>query len=104
MVEKYDQLRAQNKISSEEGSCLQDEKTAVHTYQGRLRDKLTEAMEKGTGLFRGVSRDASSLGKSLSEILKKMFGQVVPTSIPSWKWAPDRSRATRPKWSSRRQT
>ena len=82
MVEKYDQLRAQNKISSEEGSCLQDEKTAVHTFQGRLRDKLTETMEKGTGLFRGVSRDASSLGKSLSEILKKMFGQVVPDLYP----------------------
>src|SRR5271157_3280078 len=82
MVEKYDQLRAQNKISSEEGSCLQDEKTAVHTSQGRLRDKLTEAMEKGTGLFRGGSRDASSLGKSLGEILKKMFGQVVPDLYP----------------------
>ena len=39
-------------------------------------------MEKGTGMFRGVSRDASSLGKSLSEILKKLFGQVVPDLYP----------------------
>jgi hypothetical protein len=82
MVEKYDQLRAQNKITPDEAVCLQDEKNAVLGYQSRLRDKLTEAMEKGTGLFRGVSRDALSLGKTLSEILKKLFGHVVPDLYP----------------------
>jgi hypothetical protein len=82
MVEEYDQLRSQNKITSEEATCLQDEKNAVLGYQNRLRDKLTEAMERGTGLFRGVARDASSLGKTLGEILKKLFGQVVPDLYP----------------------
>ena len=56
MVEKYDQLRAQNKITTDEATCLQDEKNSVLGYQSRLRDKLTEAMEKGTGMFRGVPR------------------------------------------------
>jgi len=79
MVETYDQLRAQNKINSEQATCLQDEKNLVLTYlRPRLRDKLTDAMEKGTGLFRGVARDAASLGKSLSEIHKGLFGHVVP--------------------------
>lgn len=82
MVEKYDQLRAQNKINSEEATCLQDEKNTALTYQSRLRDKLTDAMEKGTGLFRGVARDAASLGKSLSEIHKGLFGHVVPDLYP----------------------
>ncbi|HEV8712698.1 MAG TPA: BREX system P-loop protein BrxC, partial [Candidatus Binatia bacterium] len=82
MVEKYDQLRAEKKITSDEATCLQDEKNTALGYQSRLRDKLTEAMEKGTGLFRGVARDASSLGKSLSEILKKLFGSVVPDLYP----------------------
>jgi hypothetical protein len=82
MVEKYDQLRAQNKISTEESSCLQDEKSTVLGYEARLRDKLVEAMERGTGLFRGVSRDASSLGKSLGEILKKAYGQAIPDLYP----------------------
>jgi hypothetical protein len=82
MVEKYDQLRAQNKITNEEATCLQDEKTTALTYQTRLRDKIIEALEKGTGLFRGVSRDGADLGKSLSEILKKLFGQVVPDLYP----------------------
>ena len=51
-------------------------------YQSRLRDKLTEAMEQGTGLFRGVAWDAASLGKNLGEILKKLFGTAVPDLYP----------------------
>jgi len=82
MVEKYDQMRAQSKINADEATCLQDEKTAVLNYESRLRDKLTEAMERGTGLFRGVSRDASALGKNLSEILKKLYGYAIPDLYP----------------------
>jgi hypothetical protein len=82
MVEKYDQLRAQNKITTEEATCLQDEKNAVITYQSRLQDKLTQVMEKGTGLFQGVAWEAASLGKNLSEILKTLFGHVVPDLYP----------------------
>jgi hypothetical protein len=39
-------------------------------------------MEQGTGLFRGVAWDAASLGKSLSEILKKLLSIVVPDLYP----------------------
>jgi hypothetical protein len=82
MVEKYDQLRAQNRISAEESSCLDAEKKAVLNNQNRLRDKFTEAMEHGTGLFRGVSWDASSLGKTLNEIYRNLYGNVVPDLYP----------------------
>ncbi len=82
MVEVYDQMRAQSKINADQATCLQDEKTAVLNYESRLRDKLTEAMERGTGVFRGVARDASSLGKSLGEILKKLYGYAVPDLYP----------------------
>jgi hypothetical protein len=82
MVDKYNQLSAQQKISPDEATCLQDERNSKNAYESRLRDKLTEAMERGTGMFRGVHRDASALGKGLSEILKKLFGQVVPDLYP----------------------
>jgi hypothetical protein len=82
MVDKYNQLSAQQKISPDEAACLQDEKNAKNAYENRLRDKLTEAMERGTGMFRGVQKDASALGKGLAEILKKLFGQVVPDLYP----------------------
>jgi hypothetical protein len=82
MVEKYDQLRAQSKITHEEATCLQDEKNAVMGLESRLQAKLTEALQKGTGMFRGVARDAASLGKTLSEIIRKLLDQVVPDLYP----------------------
>ncbi len=82
MVDKYSQMSAQQKISPDEATCLQDEKNSKNGFETRLRDKLTEAMERGTGMFRGVQKDASALGKGLSEILKKLFGQVVPDLYP----------------------
>ncbi len=82
MVDKYNQLSAQQKISRDEATCLQDERNSQNGYETRLRDKLTEAMERGTGMFRGVQKDASALGKGLGEILKKLFGQVVPDLYP----------------------
>ncbi len=82
MVDKYNQLSAQQKISPDEATCLQDERNAKNGFENRLRDKLTEAMERGTGMFRGVQKDASALGKSLSEILKKLFGQAMPDLYP----------------------
>jgi hypothetical protein len=82
MVEKYDQLRAQSKISTDEAACLQDEKNAVLNLESRLRDKLAGTLEKGTGMFRGVAREAASLGKSLSEIVRKLLDQVIPDLYP----------------------
>lgn len=82
MVDKYNQMSAQQKISPDEATCLQDEKNSKNGYETRMRDKLTEAMERGTGMFRGVQKDASALGKGLGEILKKLFGQVVPDLYP----------------------
>ena len=74
MVDKYNQLKAQQKISQDEATCLRDEENSQNGYEVRLQNKLTETMERGTGMFRGVQRDASSLGKALGEILKKLFG------------------------------
>ncbi|HEY1307294.1 MAG TPA: BREX system P-loop protein BrxC [Vicinamibacterales bacterium] len=82
MVDKYNQLSAQQKISPDEATSLQDEKNSEHNFENRVRDKLTEAMERGTGMFRGIQKDASALGKGLNEILKKLFGQVVPDLYP----------------------
>lgn len=82
MVDKYNQLSAQQKISPDEATCLQDEKNSKNGYETRLRDKLTKAMEIGTGMFRGVQKDASALGRGLGDILKKLLGQVVPDLYP----------------------
>jgi uncharacterized protein YdbL (DUF1318 family) len=87
MIDKYKQLRAQNKISPNESECLRDEESLEQTLRSRLRDKLTDALESGTGMFRGVASDASSLGKTLGEIVKKFLGKAVPDLYPKLEMA-----------------
>ncbi|MCL4299606.1 MAG: BREX system P-loop protein BrxC [Anaerolineae bacterium] len=82
MVTKYDQLRAQNKITNEEVACLSSEKVEVMRVQSRLRDKLLEALQAGSGLFQGVSKDGSALGKTVGEIFKALFDFAVPDLYP----------------------
>jgi hypothetical protein len=82
MVSKYDQLRAQNRITNEEAACLADEKNETIRLRSRLQEKVIEALEKGQGLFRGVSKDAATLGKTASEIFKKFFDYAVPDLYP----------------------
>ena len=82
MILNYDQLRFQNKISNDEAALLQAEKTEEVKLQRLLRDKLIEALAKGQGLFKGVSKDAAALGRSLDEILKKFYELAVPDLYP----------------------
>ena len=82
MVAKYDQMRAQNRITGEEAALLQAEKTEGVRLQTRLRDKLAEAIERGQGIFRGIAKDAPGLGKSVAEIFRKLFDFAVPDLYP----------------------
>lgn len=82
MVNKYDQLRAQNRITPEETACLSDEKGEVLRYRNRLRDKALAALEAGAGIFQGVATDGSALGRNLSEIVKAFLDSVVPALYP----------------------
>lgn len=82
MIAKYEQLRAQNRITTEESSLLANEASEANRYRSRLRDKMIEALEQGQGLFQGKSKDAASLGKNVGEIFKKFFDAAVPELFP----------------------
>jgi len=82
MVGKYDQLRAQGKITKEEASSLAAEKTEALRLEERLKERLETALANGRGFFRGVSKDGAALGKTLSEILKALFDYAVPDLYP----------------------
>ncbi len=82
MVNKYEQLRAQNRITPEETACLSDEKGEVLRYRNRLRDKALAALEAGTGIFQGVATDGSALGRNLGEIIKAFLDNAVPALYP----------------------
>lgn len=82
MVAKYDQMRGQNKITPEEAVCLQDEKHEVNRLLSRLKDKVSDALQSGTGLFRGTAKSGADLGNTLSEIFKGLFDFTVPDLYP----------------------
>ena len=77
-------------------------RTPCLDYESRLRDKLTEAMERGTGMFRGVSRGRlRRWARASARSSRSSSATPSPTSTRSWRWAPGRSRGTRPSTSSR---
>jgi len=82
MVGKYDQLRAQGKITKEEGASLAAEKTEALRLEERLKERLDKALAAGRGFFRGVSKDGAALGRTLNEILKALFAFAVPDLYP----------------------
>lgn len=82
MVSKYERLRAQNRITNEEAACLTTENGEIIRLQNRLREKLIDALQQGTGLFKGVSKDGSALGKTIGEIFKGMFDLAMPDLYP----------------------
>src|SRR5215211_7545493 len=82
MVSKYQQLQSQNKISNEEATSLTHERNEQRRIRSSLVGKLSEAIAGGEGIFQGVTRDASDLGKSVPEIFRSIFDLEVPDLYP----------------------
>lgn len=82
MVAKYDQLRAQNKITPDESASLANEKLDVGRREERLKRLVVEALQTGTGFFEGVGKLGSELGRSSSESLRAMLDYAVPKLYP----------------------
>ncbi len=82
MVTKYDQLRAQNKISKEEAGSLAAERSRAQELERRLQEALLAALTGGRGYFKGVAKDGAALGQRFPAILKGMFDYAVPDLYP----------------------
>lgn len=82
MVSEYDRLGAQQRLTSEEASCLSDEKSRRDRVQKNLRYKLLLSIEGGATFFRGVQTDATTLGKTLTEALHGLLNRAVPVLYP----------------------
>ncbi len=82
MIAKYQQIQSQNKITNEEAASLAAERNEHNRLRGRLRDKLAEALASGRGVFRGVTKDASDLGRTTTDIFRGLYEWVVPDLYP----------------------
>ncbi|SHJ90961.1 hypothetical protein SAMN02745216_02521 [Desulfatibacillum alkenivorans DSM 16219] len=82
MVSEYERLASQQRLSGEESSCLSDEKNRKDSYLKKLRAKMLEAVQSGTGFFQGVQHDATALGSGFVDVFHKLFDIVVPVLYP----------------------
>ncbi|GIW91562.1 MAG: hypothetical protein KatS3mg109_1994 [Pirellulaceae bacterium] len=84
MITMHERLAAQGKLSTEESACLAEEKVRRDRAHRQLRTKLTEAVASGAGFFRGVRKDASSLGQSLGEVFAALRDYAIPFLYPKF--------------------
>ena len=82
MVSEYERLASQQRLSAEESSCLAEEKNRRDTYLRKLRTRMLEAVQSGTGFFQGVQYDATALGTTFVDIFHRLFDVVVPQLYP----------------------
>lgn len=78
MISMHERLSAQGKLKPEEAACLADEKVRGDYFHRDLRRSLSACLAEGAGFFRGVRKDASSLGSTPAEILAKFRDQAIP--------------------------
>ena len=82
MVNKYVNLKSQNKITAEENASLLNEQTEGLQIEKKLGTALTKAIESGVGFFRGIQKPAGDLGKDLAEIFHAVFDWSIPDLYP----------------------
>ncbi|MGH8591049.1 MAG: BREX system P-loop protein BrxC [Gammaproteobacteria bacterium] len=78
MVSRYEREQAAGKLSPDRSACLAEEKIRRDRVQRDLRIKLAQVLHTGAGFFRGVQKDGSALGHSLSEVVQGLLEYAVP--------------------------
>ena len=82
MISKYSQQGAQGRLIGEYSAPLENEKHEAARLHDRLREQVVRALSNGQGIFRGVVKDASDLGRTFAEMLKQLFDYAVPYLYP----------------------
>ena len=82
MISTYEQLQSRDGVSNETATSLTAERNERRRLRGRLSGKFEEAIAGGRGVFRGVSKDASDLGRSTADIFRGLFDFAVPNLYP----------------------
>lgn len=82
MINIYESLKGQQKITQEELVFLADEKIELSRIKTRLQEKMKSAMTNGCGIFQGVGKDASDLGTHLPDIIRGLLSYSVPILYP----------------------
>jgi len=79
MISEYSRIQAQKEITTEELSCLEDEKERESKISRKLKSELLKAVEAGTAIYCGLEKESIQLGSRLAEMIKKVLNDFVPS-------------------------
>jgi len=82
MIATHERIAAQGKLTVEESTCLNEEKTRKERINRDLKIKMAEALKSGMAYFQGVEKDISALGSELPEMTKGLLDFAVPDLYP----------------------
>src|SRR6185312_12185147 len=82
MISAYDMSGSQGERAAQWAPLLEAEKRERDRLSHRLHDKLINALAGGTAVFQGVARDGAALGRTFSEMLRKLFEDALPSLYP----------------------
>lgn len=82
MVNKYENLKNQNRLQPSESASLDEEKRGRDTHIGRLRHVLSETLAAGRGVFAGVRRNGSDFGTTTEDVMRGFYAFAVPDLYP----------------------
>jgi hypothetical protein len=82
MITEHERLAAQNRLAPEERALLAEEKGRHDRYRRELRARMLEALQSGTGFFRGVQQDGSALGQRFEDVARALLENTIPQMFP----------------------
>lgn len=78
MVSETDRLAAQNRLTADEAACLAEEKNKRDRLHREMKNTFSKAIAGGTFFSRGVSKEGTSLGSTLGEMMRGIVDLTVP--------------------------
>ena len=90
MIKIHERLASQGQLTSEEHKCYSEEKIREDKTHRKLRNKTENFAYSGSIFFRGVRKNVSSYGQTLSDSIRGLINELIPDLFPKFEMAAKR--------------
>lgn len=85
MIRIHERFASQGQLTFEEHKCYGEEKIREDKVHRKLRNKIENFAYSGSIFFRGVKKDISSYGQTLSDSIRGLISELIPDLFPKFK-------------------
>ena len=82
MIARYEQIRANGSMNTQDSALLADEKQRLIDIERKLQRAVASAIASGEVLFRGLDRHVSEFGDSLGSAMNGVLSWTIPELYP----------------------